>query len=44
MPQRMQAGATVIELRRREGVSKIFGIVGSSLANRKPGASRTLAG
>ena len=30
MPQRMKAGAAVIELLRQEGVSKIFGIVGSS--------------
>ena len=30
MAQRMKAGAAVIELLRQEGVSKIFGIVGSS--------------
>lgn len=30
MPQRMKAGEAVIELLRQEGVSKIFGIVGSS--------------
>ena len=30
MPQRMKAGEAVVELLRQEGVSKIFGIVGSS--------------
>ena len=30
MSQRLKAGEAVIELRRQEGVSQIFGIVGSS--------------
>ena len=30
MAQRMNAGEAVVELLRQEGVSKIFGIVGSS--------------